>query len=56
VSAFIKSLDRGHMVALGDEGWMDGGGDGTYPYTTWEGVDFEEVLKLPVSRLYSLLL
>jgi mannan endo-1,4-beta-mannosidase len=55
VSGFIKSLDRVHMVALGDEGWMNGGGDGTYPYTTWEGVDFEEVLKLPVRHQYALL-
>jgi mannan endo-1,4-beta-mannosidase len=39
------------MVTLGDEGWLNGGGDGTYPYTTWEGVDFEEVLKLPVRPL-----
>ncbi|EPE27817.1 (Trans)glycosidase [Glarea lozoyensis ATCC 20868] len=47
VSAYIKSLDSRHMVTLGDEGWLNGGGDGTYPYTTWEGVDFEAVLKLP---------
>jgi mannan endo-1,4-beta-mannosidase len=42
------------MVTLGDEGWLNGGGDGTYPYTTWEGVDFEAVLKLPVCHPQSL--
>jgi mannan endo-1,4-beta-mannosidase len=54
VSAYIKSLDSRHMVTLGDEGWLNGGGDGTYPYTTWEGVDFEAVLKLPVCHPQSL--
>ena len=41
------------MVTLGDEGWLNGGGDGTYPYTTYEGVDFEANLNLPVSPLFS---
>lgn len=49
VSAYIKSLDSTHMVALGDEGFMNGGGDGSYPYTTYEGVDFAANLKISVS-------
>lgn len=49
ISAYIKSLDSAHMVALGDEGFMNGGGDGSYPYTTYEGIDFAANLKIPVS-------
>ncbi|KAH8602173.1 glycoside hydrolase superfamily [Bisporella sp. PMI_857] len=47
ISAYIKSLDPSHMVTLGDEGFMNGGGDGSYPYTTAEGVDFQANLKIP---------
>jgi mannan endo-1,4-beta-mannosidase len=47
ISAYIKSLDSGHMVTLGDEGFMNGGGDGSYPYTASEGVDFVANLKVP---------
>jgi len=47
ISAYIKSLDSTHMVTLGDEGFMNGGGDGSYPYTTGEGVDFAANLKVP---------
>ncbi len=36
------------MVTMGDEGFMNGGGDGSYPYTTGEGMDFEANLKIPV--------
>jgi mannan endo-1,4-beta-mannosidase len=46
-SAYIKSLDSNHLVTLGDEGFMNGGGDGSYPYTTGEGVDFAANLEIP---------
>jgi len=40
-SAYIKSLDPDHLVALGDEGWLAPPlGDGTYAYSGYEGVDF----------------
>jgi mannan endo-1,4-beta-mannosidase len=47
ISAYIKSLDPNHLVTLGDEGFMNGGGDGSYPYTPSEGVDFVANLKVP---------
>lgn len=47
ISAYIKSLDSTHLVTLGDEGFMNGGGDGSYPYTTGEGIDFAANLKVP---------
>lgn len=46
ISAYVKSLDSTHMVTLGDEGFMNGGGDGSYPYTTGEGVDFVKNLAI----------
>ena len=40
-SAFIKGIDSGHMVAIGDEGWFaPPEGDGSYAYSAYEGVDF----------------
>jgi mannan endo-1,4-beta-mannosidase len=47
ISSYIKGLDSSHMVTLGDEGFMNGGGDGSYPYTTGEGIDFAANLKVP---------
>ncbi|KAK0636977.1 glycoside hydrolase superfamily [Bombardia bombarda] len=38
-SAYIRSLDPGHMITLGDEGFGLPGGS-SYPYQTSEGVDF----------------
>ncbi|KAK4697230.1 mannan endo-1,4-beta-mannosidase, partial [Lecanoromycetidae sp. Uapishka_2] len=52
ISAYIKSLDPKHMVALGDEGWFDntaGIGDGSYAYTGYEGVNW--VANLAISTL-----
>ncbi|KAL4874924.1 putative mannan endo-1,4-beta-mannosidase F [Aspergillus karnatakaensis] len=40
-SAYIKSLDPLHMVAIGDEGFgLDEGSDGSYPFSYAEGLDF----------------
>ncbi|KAJ5876438.1 uncharacterized protein N7529_002022 [Penicillium soppii] len=40
-SAYIKSLDSKHMVAIGDEGFgLSTGSDGSYPYTYGEGLNF----------------
>jgi mannan endo-1,4-beta-mannosidase len=36
---------------MGDEGFVNGGGDGSYPYTTGEGMDFEANLRIPVASL-----
>lgn len=46
-SAYVKSLDATHLVALGDEGFINAGG--SYAYSTAEGIDFEANLKIPVS-------
>lgn len=45
-SAYIKSLDSNHLVALGDEGFNPSAGDGTYPYQTGEGVAFADNLAI----------
>ncbi|KIO30766.1 hypothetical protein M407DRAFT_20289 [Tulasnella calospora MUT 4182] len=39
ISAYIKSIDSCHLVSIGDEGFGLNG-DGTYPYTYAEGLDF----------------
>lgn len=39
ISAYIRGLDKGHMITLGDEGFGLPG-DTTYPYGYSEGVDF----------------
>jgi mannan endo-1,4-beta-mannosidase len=49
ISQYIKSIDPGHMVTLGDEGWLapkDGYGDGSYAYGGGEGVDFTANLNI----------
>jgi len=45
ISAFVKSLDPNHMVAVGDCGFMKGetdpsGEGGDYPYNGYKGVDW----------------
>ncbi|KAH8671082.1 glycoside hydrolase superfamily [Xylariales sp. PMI_506] len=45
-SAYIKSLDPNHMVTLGDEGFGLTGGDGSYPFTYGEGLDFNANLNI----------
>jgi mannan endo-1,4-beta-mannosidase len=49
ISQYVKSIDPGHMVTLGDEGWLapkDGYGDGSYAYGGGEGVDFAANLNI----------
>jgi mannan endo-1,4-beta-mannosidase len=49
-SAYIKSLDKKHMVAVGDEGFgLKATGEGTnqYPYEFYEGTDFVSLVGLP---------
>ncbi|KAJ5116927.1 hypothetical protein N7456_001275 [Penicillium angulare] len=46
-SAYVKSLDPQHMVAIGDEGFgLDVGSDGSYPFTYAEGLDFAKNLEI----------
>ncbi|ROW07561.1 hypothetical protein VPNG_06781 [Cytospora leucostoma] len=53
-SQYIKSLDGGHLVTLGDEGWFAPaesslvvGYDGSYAYSGSEGVDWIANLQVP---------
>lgn len=45
ISQYIKALDPNHLVTLGDEGFGLPG-DGSYPYTYYEGVDWEKALTI----------
>ena len=50
ISKYIKSLDCNHMASLGEEGWLTPsyiGGDGSYAYSGYEGVDFVKNLAIP---------
>ena len=50
ISQYIKSLDNQHLVAVGDEGWLTPayvGGDGSYPYQAYEGVDHVALINIP---------
>ncbi|KAG6843608.1 hypothetical protein H0H93_000540 [Arthromyces matolae] len=40
LSAYIKSIDSNHLVAIGDEGFYNQPSAATYPYQGSEGVDF----------------
>ena len=48
-SAFIRGLDANYIITMGDEGFINGSGDRSYPYTTGEGMDFEANLNIPVN-------
>ncbi|KAF9525925.1 glycoside hydrolase superfamily [Crepidotus variabilis] len=46
ISAYIKSIDSKHLVALGDEGFYNQPGAPTYPYQGGEGIDFDANLQI----------
>jgi mannan endo-1,4-beta-mannosidase len=46
MSKYVKSLDPNHMVAVGDEGFLDGGGD-HWTYKANDGVDHAALTALP---------
>ncbi|KAF5318796.1 hypothetical protein D9619_010785 [Psilocybe cf. subviscida] len=46
MSAYIKSIDSNHLVAVGDEGFYNQPGAATYPYQGSEGIDFDANLAI----------
>ncbi|PVF97740.1 glycoside hydrolase [Serendipita vermifera] len=46
MSAYIKSIDSNHLVALGDEGFFNQPSSSSYPYQGGEGVDFTANLQI----------
>ncbi|HWA72156.1 MAG TPA: cellulase family glycosylhydrolase [Polyangiaceae bacterium] len=46
MSSYIKSLDSNHMVSVGDEGFLNGGGE-HWAYKANDGVDHEALTALP---------
>ncbi|PBK88327.1 mannanase [Armillaria gallica] len=46
ISAYIKSIDSNHLVAIGDEGFYNEPSAPTYPYQGSEGIDFDANLAI----------
>ncbi|KLO06842.1 CEL4a mannanase [Schizopora paradoxa] len=46
ISAYIKSIDPNHLVAMGDEGWFQEANPPTYPYAPGVGIDFVKNLQI----------
>ncbi|KAI0066115.1 CEL4a mannanase [Artomyces pyxidatus] len=47
ISAYIKSIDSNHLVAIGDEGFFNEPSNPSYPYQGSEGIDFNANIQIP---------
>ncbi|EJU03948.1 hypothetical protein DACRYDRAFT_127564 [Dacryopinax primogenitus] len=47
LSAYIKSVDPYHLVAIGDEGWFQRPGAQPYPYDPSVGISFDDNIMVP---------
>jgi len=47
MSAYIKSVDTKHLVAIGDEGWFQRPGAQPYPYDPSVGISFDANILVP---------
>jgi mannan endo-1,4-beta-mannosidase len=47
MSAYLRSLAPRQLVALGDEGFYGDPADYDYPYSTYEGVSWKQIVALP---------
>jgi mannan endo-1,4-beta-mannosidase len=51
MSAYIKSLDNNHLVAIGDEGWFNQPSASTYPYQAGESIGIDFAANLAISSV-----
>jgi mannan endo-1,4-beta-mannosidase len=47
MSTFIKSIDKLHLVSVGDEGWYNEPGNPDWAYSGSQGVDWKRLISLP---------